>query len=180
MAVRLFAGFAEFGAAAVDFAIASSFLAGRTGAAGPWPALCAAAAGLWAVVLLLWTIQWLRQGRQPRPRLRQGLLIAASAMHVAAVAAGSGPGLASLDVSHLAALLLTLMIVAAGGWLHRQHGPAAPANIRPARLLLAAFAGAVAVADVATPGLAASSAGDFAVPHGEHGTEVPAGPHHHR
>jgi hypothetical protein len=92
----------------------------------------------------------------------------------------------------LAALLLTLMIVASCAWLNRQrvHGnQRGPGNdyggppgtaARPGRLLLAAFAGAVLVAGIATPGLAASTAGRYAVPHGQHGdTGLPNG-HHQR
>jgi hypothetical protein len=89
----------------------------------------------------------------------------------------------SLAVSHLAALLLTLMILASAGWLRRQRSGAAmaaadgdTAGLRPGRLLLAAFGCAVLVAAVATPGLAASTAGQFAVPHGSHGTPAPG--HH--
>lgn len=89
-------------------------------------------------------------------------------------------------LSHLAALLLTLMIVASGPW-QRGAGsgewtttawrPPLPARascwspLSPVPLL---------VAGIATPGLAASTAGQFAVPHGQHGgPAMPAG-HHQR
>ena len=97
-------------------------------------------------------------------------------------------------VSQLAALLLTLMIVASAGWLRRQGtsgdkatatvtasaAGADTAGLRPGLLLLAAFGCAVLVAAVATPGLAASTAGQFAVPHGSHGIPAPGGQHHGR
>jgi hypothetical protein len=82
--------------------------------------------------------------------------------------------------------LLTLMVIASVGWLgrsgdRRQRMATYPqaAGMRPGRLLLAAFAGAVLVAGITTPGLAASTAGQYAVPHGGHGHLAPAG-HHQR
>lgn len=111
-------------------------------------------------------------------------LLTASGAHVAALAFSSDTS--GLHLSHLAALLLTLMIVASGAWLkgRRLRGMdddgMAPAAARPGILLLTAFAGAVLVAGIATPGLAASTAGQFAVPHGQHGgPAMPAG-HHQR
>jgi uncharacterized membrane protein len=89
----------------------------------------------------------------------------------------------SLNISHLAALLLTLMIVASAAWLRRHQTGSddggAPAGVPPGRLLLAAFAGAVLVAGVATPGLAASTAGQYAVPHGHGDPALPADHHGH-
>ena len=87
--------------------------------------------------------------------------------------------MAGLSLSHLAALLLTLMIIAAKAWLGRQPGGddggvdvdggrPASGGTGAGRLLATAFAGALAVAAIATPGLAGSTAGQFAVPHGSH------------
>jgi hypothetical protein len=107
---------------------------------------------------------------------------------VLAIVTGAGGDTAGLSLSHLAALLLTLMIIGSKAWLGRQASCVDDGGVeygggRPAaggtgteRLLAAAFAGALAVAAIATPGLAASTAGQFAVPHGSH-SGVPAGHH---
>jgi len=190
-AVRLFAGFAGLGAAAVNLAVASSLLA-AAGPDLPGRAAGAAAALLWGAALLVWTVAGLSRGRFPLPRTSALMLPAAAAVHVAAIVVGAGSGMAGLGISHLAALLLTLMIIAATSWLGRRtakpvggqalsSGPARPgasgqnaaARLGAGQLLAAAFAGALLVAAITTPGLAASTAGQFAVPHGEH-----AGGHH--
>jgi hypothetical protein len=97
---------------------------------------------------------------------------------VAAIVLGAGSGMAGLGISHLAALLLTLMILAATLWLVRKSpglpgGAGQSGRLGAGTLLAAAFTGALLVAAITTPGLAASTAGQFAVPHGEH-----AGGHH--
>jgi hypothetical protein len=173
-AVRLFAGFAGLGAAAVNLAVASSLFA-AVGPALPVTAAGATAALLWGAVLLGWTVAGLSRNRFPMPRASTLLLPAAAAVHVAAIVLGAGSGMAGLGVSHLAALLLTLMILAATSWLSRRSpnlpgGFGENASGRPGAgtLLAAAFAGALLVAAITTPGLAASTAGQFAVPHGEH------------
>ncbi|WP_245531575.1 hypothetical protein [Arthrobacter globiformis] len=178
-AVRLFAGFAGLGAAAVNLAVASSLFA----AAGPvLPARAAggAAALLWGTALLGWTIAGLSRNRFPLPRTSALLLPAAAAVHMAAIVLGARSGMAGLGISHLAALLLTLMTLAATFSLgHRspslpgrsgQNGSDQNASGRmgAGTLLAAAFTGALLVAAITTPGLAASTAGQFAVPHGEH------------
>lgn len=183
-AVRLLAGFAGFGAASVNLAVSSSLFA-AAGTAGPWLTFLAVASALWAVALLAWTVAALRSGNFPLPHTSSAALQAAATLHVLAIVAGARGDAAGLNLSHLAALLLTLMIIAAKAWLGRQpggngtgsadHGGGADDGGRPApgakgtaRLLAAAFAGALAVAAIATPGLAASTAGQFAVPHGGH------------
>jgi hypothetical protein len=178
-AVRLLAGFAGLGAAAVNLAVASSLFA-AAGTDFPGRAAGATAALLWGAALLGWTVAGLSRNRFPMPRASALLLPAAAAAHVAAIVLGAGSGMAGLGISHLAALLLTLMILAATSWLGRSapNLPGGPGQNTPGRpgagtLLAAAFAGALLVAAITTPGLAASTAGQFAVPHGEH-----AGGHH--
>ena len=178
-AVRLFAGFAGLGAAAVNLAVASSLFA-AAGPALPARAAGAAAALLWGAALLGWTVAGLSRNRFPLPRTSALLLPAAAAAHVAAIVLGAGSGMAGLGISHLAALLLTLMILAATLWLVRRSpglpggaGQNASGRLGAGTLLAAAFIGALLVAAITTPGLAASTAGQFAVPHGEH-----AGGHH--
>ena len=184
-AVRLLAGFAGFGAASVNLAISSSLFA-ATGTGRPWQTSQALAAALWGATMLAWTVAALRNGRFPLPRTAGTALQAAAAVHVLAIVTGAGSDTAGL--SHLAALLLTLVIIGSTAWLGRQAGCVDDGGVEydggrlaaggtgAARLLATAFAGALAVAAIATPGLAASTAGQFAVPHGSH-SGVPAGHH---
>ena len=173
-AVRLFAGFAGLGAAAVNLAVSSSLFA-AAGPVLPWRAAGAAAALVWGAALLGWTVAGLSRNRYPLPRASAVLLPASAAAHVAAIVLGTGTGMSGLGISHLAALLLTLMVLAATSWLRRSSqklpviaGRTAAARLGAGQLLTAAFAGALLVAGITTPGLAASTAGQFAVPHGEH------------
>lgn len=181
-AVRLVAGFAGFGAGSVNLAISSSIVA--AGVSNPGLLIAAAAAGLWGVALLAGAVLFLARER-PVGRPAQYALAAAAVTHLGAVVLpGFAP--AGLGLTQLSALLLTLMMIASLAWLRRaevrrdQRLPTARegAGIRPGRLLLAAFAGAVLVAGITTPGLAASTAGQYAVPHGEHGNLAPGGHHH--
>lgn len=187
-AVRLLAGFAGFGAASVNLAVSSSLFA-AAGTGRQWQTSQALTAALWGATLLAWTVAALRNGSFPLPRTAGAALPAAAAVHVLAIVTGAGGDTAGLSLSHLAALLLTLMIIGSKAWLGRQADCvddggveydggrlAAAGGTGTARLLAAAFAGALAVAAVATPGLAASTAGQFAVPHGSH-SGVPAGHH---
>jgi hypothetical protein len=184
-AVRLFAGFAGFGAGAVNLAVSSSLIAGPAGSGPPWQTAVGILSGAWGAALILWTVVSLHRGRTAGPAWSPALLLVGAGGHGAAIALSHGPS-SSLNLSHLAALLLTLMIIASRAWLNRQRvhgnddgGPPATAA-RPGRLLLAAFAGAVLVAGIATPGLAASTAGQYAVPHGQHGNAGLPNGHHQR
>ncbi|MBT2530650.1 hypothetical protein J7E83_00630 [Arthrobacter sp. ISL-48] len=171
-AVRLFAGFAGFGAGAVNLALSSSLLAGPAGSGAPRQVALGILAGLWGASLILTAGVFLNGARIPASRWWSALLVAAAGIHAAALLMTRGSA-SSLNISHLAALLLTLMIIASAAWLRRHatgyDDGVAPAAGRPGRLLLAAFAGALLVAGIATPGLAASTAGQYAVPHGQHG-----------
>lgn len=194
-AVRLFAGFAGFGAGSVNLAVSSSLFAEPAGSGGPAQAVFGVVAGLWGAALILATVVSLNRGRIPAPAVSAMLLLVASGIHVAAIWFGRGPS-SSINLSHLTAMLLTLMIVASAAWLRRneqdlkqrrvsREGHSTddggfPAAVRPGPLLLAAFAGAVLVAGIATPGLAASSAGQYAVPHGQHGGPASPAGHHQR
>jgi len=186
IAVRLFAGFAGFGAGAVNLALSSSLLAEPAGGGTPLQAASGILAGLWGTGLILAAVLSLYRARVPAGPGWFALLAAAAGIHAAALLLSRGPA-SSLNISHLAALLLTLMIVASTAWLRRQRtghdDGGAPAVVRPGVLLLAAFGGAVLVAGIATPGLAASAAGQYAVPHGQHGEPAVPGDHnpgHHQ
>jgi hypothetical protein len=184
-AVRLFAGFAGFGAGCVNLAICSSLSAGAAGGPGLLQVAAAAVAGLWGAGLLTGTVVSLAKGRVPSGRAALIVLTAAAALHVGAIAFATAET-SVLNLSQLTALLLTLIIIAAGAWLRRFTArvrpghAAAPAAPRPGMLLLAAFAGAVLVAGITTPGLAASAAGQYAVPHGQHGGSLQQDSHHRR
>lgn len=182
--VRLVTGFAGFGAGSVNLAISSSILA--AGSAQPERIIAAVLAGLWGTALLAGAVVFLARDRSAGGRWVQYPLAAAAVAHLAAIAfpafVTSGLGL-----TQLSALLLTLMIIASLAWLRRtqrldgrrQQAAGERAGDRPGRLLLAAFAGAVLVAGISTPGLAASTAGQYAVPHGGHGNLAPGGHHQH-
>ncbi|NUP59678.1 MAG: hypothetical protein HOQ06_09425 [Pseudarthrobacter sp.] len=183
--VRLMAGFAGFGAGSVDLAISSSIIAGGSFGAA-LPLLAGGIAGLWGAGMLAATVGFLARGSLADSSWTRPALATASGLHVAAVVFGT-PGAPGLALTQLSALLLTLLIMASLAWLRRDaalhanapHAMMPTRSVRPARLLVTAFAGAVLVAGIATPGLAASAAGQYAVPHGSHGT-VPAGGHHPR
>ncbi|MHC6591197.1 hypothetical protein [Arthrobacter sp. C152] len=179
--VRLVAGFAGFGAGSVNLAISSSFFA--AGSPGPAGLLAGVAAGLWGAALLAGAVAFLAKDRLAGNRWARYALAGAAAAHVAAIAFPASTA-SGLSLTQLSALLLTLMILASLGWLQRdgalqgRAGQPAGSGTRPGRLLLAAFAGAVLVAGITTPGLAASAAGQYAVPHGDHGSPAPGGHRH--
>ena len=179
--VRLVTGFAGFCAAAVNLAISSSFFA--AGSPDPVGRLAGLTAGLWGTALLAGAVAFLAKDRLAGNRWARYALAGAAAAHLAAIAFPVSTS-SRLSLTQLSALLLTLMIIASLGWLQRHSPPAdgtpqpAGVGMRPGRLLLAAFAGAVLVAGITTPGLAASTAGQYAVPHGEHGNLAPGGHHH--
>ncbi|WP_267278409.1 hypothetical protein [Arthrobacter sp. CDRTa11] len=189
--VRLFAGFAGFGAGSVNLAVSSSLFAGPDGSGDSAQVVFGVLAGLWGTALIGGTVLALSRGRIPAPGLSLVMLMVAAAVHAAATIWRGATG-SSLSLSHLTALLLTLMMVGSLAWLRRRDrrlgrgkvngvdDGGAPAAVRPGRLLLGAFAGAVLVAGIATPGLAASTAGQFAVPHGQHGQDSgPVSPFDH-
>lgn len=174
-ATLLFIYFAAMAAGMVELSLAAGYL---TGAASLTPGLVLAGAGTLAAGLafLAWSLWGLHRNTLVLARYAIPALAAAAAAHVAVMVAGITIQ-RSLDVSHFAALGLTLMALAGAGWLRRQHKTndgGAHGQPRTGRLLAAAFGAAVVVATVATPGLAASMAGQHAVPHGEHG-QAPSG-----
>ncbi|MEV7660188.1 hypothetical protein [Paenarthrobacter sp. NPDC089316] len=174
-AVVLYVYFAAMAAGMVELSLAAGYLAGAGSAA---PGIVAAGVATLAAGLafLAWSLWGLHRNSLVFARYAVPVLAVAAAAHVAVMAAGV-TAQRSLDVSHFAALGLTLMALAGAGWLRRQHKTndgGAHGQPRTGRLLAAAFGAAVVVATVATPGLAASMAGQHAVPHGEHG-RAPSG-----
>ncbi|WP_090819226.1 MULTISPECIES: hypothetical protein [unclassified Arthrobacter] len=174
-AALLFVYFAAMAAGMVELSLAAGYL---TGAASVTTGVVLAGVATLAAGLafLAWSLWGLHRNALVLPRYAISALTLAAAAHVAVMAAGITTQ-RSLDVSHFAALGLTLMALAGAGWLRRQHKTndgGAHGQPRTGRLLAAAFGAAVVVASVATPGLAASMAGQHAVPHGEHG-QAPSG-----
>ncbi|WP_434618606.1 hypothetical protein [Arthrobacter sp. A5] len=230
--VRLFTGFAAFGAAALTFGLSSNLLAaalggnptGAPGTTGPVttvavPAELAGAVivAAWGVCLLLWAIRSLRRGVAAWPVLTTRILPIAVAVQLLGIIYGLWQlpmANRSFDLSAACAFILELAMLGCLGWLHRTGKSAqdtdrgstvagstgagsmvaessvkgttaaVPAAAPPAgRLLAAMFAASMLVAAVATPGLAATTAGLHAVPHGGHGGTAPTlhdpAAHHH-
>ncbi|MFH5880566.1 hypothetical protein [Arthrobacter sp. NA-172] len=171
--VTLFSCFAGMGAGLVELSIASSNISSR----GPlmWAGGIAA---VWGLALLAGSIASLQRGRLRFRKPTTIALIAATVVHVGVLVAGMSQRV--LDGGNLAALFLILMALGSSAWLARRYrdddGRAATAPPRTGALLGAAFAAAVIVASVTTPGLAASVAGQHAVPHGQH--SLPGGHNH--
>ena len=169
-ATLLFVYFAAMAAGMVELSLAAGYLTGTTSLTVGL-VVSGLATLMGGLAFLAWSLWGLHRNSLVFARYAVPALAVAAAAHVAVMAAGISTQ-RSLDVSHLAALGLTLMALAGAGWLRRQHKTndgGAHGQPRTGRLLAAAFGAAVVVATVATPGLAASMAGQHAVPHGEHG-----------
>lgn len=180
--VRTLAAYAGLGAATLSFGTSATLLSTASGS--PWTMAGTAAAGLWGAALLAWAVQTLRTGAPAWPRALLRATPVGVFLHLAAVALRiwwPGGSSRSLDGTALSAAVLELVILGCVGWLGRQtFGPGDhPAAAGP--LLTVTFAAALIVAAITTPGLAATAAGQHAVPHGEHGSSTqnaPAGHHH--
>lgn len=181
-AVRMLAAFAGLGAGMLSFGISSTLLA-SAGSPGIWAGAIAAAA--WGTVLTAWAVQRLRLQAPGWSGAVIRLAPVSVLVHVAAVIHGLWWLPASsrtLDLAAMSALALNLVFAGSVGWLARQRllgsGPPAVAPA-PGRLLPALIMAALAVAVIATPGLAATTAGQHAVPHGQHGSPGVQGPAGH-
>jgi hypothetical protein len=170
--LTLFSCFAGIGTGRVELSIASSYISGR--GALMWAGGVFAA---WGLALLAGSIASLQRGRLRFRKPTTIAFLAAVLVHVGFLVSGMAQRV--LDGGHLAALFLVLMALGSSAWLARRYrddGGAVSGSPRAGALLGAAFAAAVVVAAIATPGLAASVAGAHAVPHGEHG--LPGGHNH--
>jgi len=117
----------------------------------------------WAVLALRGTLP------RPRPATLTLVVLAPAALLSAPL---TGTALTAAEASALALGLGAAVLTA----LHLRCGveqSAPPAG----RLALALFVGAMLIAAVIVPGLAATTAGEHAVPHGSHG--LPTEEHHH-
>jgi hypothetical protein len=169
-ATLLFVYFAAMAAGMVELSLAAGYLTGPE-AVTPGLVFAGVATLAGGLAFLAWSLWGLHRNTLVLARYALPVLALTAAAHLAVTVAGVSTQ-RSLNVSHFAALGLTLMALAGAGWLRRQHKTndgGAHGQPRTGRLLAAAFGAAVVVASVATPGLAASMAGQYAVPHGEHG-----------
>ncbi|MEW1808481.1 hypothetical protein [Pseudarthrobacter sp. NPDC080039] len=183
-AVSILAAFAGLGAGTISFGISSSLL---SAAGTPWTIAGGTVTLLWGIGLSVWAVQSLRRGSPIRIRAVLRVVPVAVFLHLAAIVNGLwGPNQSprSLDGSALSAAALELLILASVGWLARQptsRPSQAPVQPSAGALLAAIFAAALIVAAITTPGLAATAAGNHAVPHGEHTSphlSPPTGHHH--
>ncbi|GAA3277219.1 hypothetical protein [Paenarthrobacter aurescens] len=169
-ATLMFVYFAAMAAGMVELSLAAGYLTG-TAAVTPLLVLAGVATLAGGLAFLAWSLWGLHRNTLVFTRYALPVLALTAAAHLAVTVAGVSTQ-RSLNVSHFAALGLTLMAVAGAGWLRRHYKTndgGAHGQPRTGRLLAAAFGAAVVVATVATPGLAASMAGQHALPHGEHG-----------
>lgn len=172
-ATTLFVYFAAMAAGMVELSLAAGYLTGP-GSGTPGSIAAGAVTLLAGLAFLAWSLFGLHRNALVFTKYALPVLSLAAVAHVATVVSAIAVE-RTLDVSNFAALGLTLMALAGAGWLSRQNKTSdggAHGQPRTGRLLAAAFGAAVVVASVATPGLAASMAGQYAVPHGEHG-QVP-------
>ena len=110
----------------------------------------------------------------PLPRVaRVAALVPILGWVVALVLAGAGAIGGIRVVPMLLASLLDLAIAIGITWMLRRDPAKTEVPLRPGRYLLAMGAGALVVAALTTPALAATEAGDAALPHG--GLDLPGG-----
>lgn len=179
--VRNLAAFAGLGAATLSFGTSATLLS--TASESPWTMAGTVAAGLWGAALLMWAVQSLRNGAPSWPRVLLRVAPVGVFLHLAAVALRiwwPGGSSRSLDGTALSAAVLELVILGCVGWLGRQTFRPSDRPAAAGPLLTVTFAAALIVAAITTPGLAATAAGQHAVPHGEHSStqNAPAGHHH--
>lgn len=169
--VRIMAAFAGLGAGTLSFGTSSTLLGAAPNVLVVTGTLAAAA---WGVTLCIWAVQSLRRGRPAWAGKMARLVSLAVLVHLAAVAQGiwwvDGGSARFLDITALSAAASELLLLGSLGWLFRQDirahaGAGAPAA---GRLLIGAFAAALLVAAITAPGLAATTAGNHALPHGSH------------
>lgn len=172
----LFRAFAALGSGLCFFALSADGLLTAAESGGPVEAGSGVAAGIWAVAQTVWGLLALHGGDSGRRfgvtvlRGTPSVLPAAAAVVLGALvwtALLAPEGSRRLDLTLVSALVLMLLQLGAHGVLRRRGR--ASRQIAPARMLAGMFGCAVLVAAITTPGLAASTAGDFAVPHGQHG-----------
>lgn len=171
-------------------------------AAGAGGARQVVLAGL-GVAALGWGVLSLRAARPLAPRAALGMSVAALLTGGAAVGSGAMADVAALPIAAASAFIAVVALSAALAVRARraEHArfeepePASTRGEEPARrvsvgieepasrdprargALVGLMIGALLVSALATPALAATKAGELAVPHGEHGTPDPGHAH---
>ena len=173
----LYAGIAGLGVAALAAAssasLASSFGVGS--AAVPWWAwLGAITSAAWAGLALVYAVTSLLKASAPAVKLAIPCLALVSSVHLASIVAGLWgfpEGAKNLDLTIGSLLLLELSVLAVFMWQRKRRKNFPHRTVRSSSLVVLGgmFASSVAVAAVASLGMAASTAGELAIPHSEHG-----------
>ena len=164
---RCWAGFASLGAGLVHFAVVTEHLA-------EWWLFGAFFIGI-GVLQIGWAVLALARDRMPVPRAIAALNASVVGLWVVTRTVGLpvGPdrwapeavGVADVVCTALQAVVVVLVLAAVRA-PREARAPHLTAGVRLALLGV----GAVAMAAVTTPALAATEAGEHAHPHGEHGT----------
>lgn len=173
----LYAGIAGLGVAALAAASSASLAStfGIGSAPAPWWAwLGAIASAVWAGMALVYAAASLLKAAAPAVNLAVPCLALVSSVHLASIAAGLWgfpEGAKNLDFTIASLLLLELSVLAVFMWQRKRRKNFPHRAVRSSSLVVlgSMLASSVAVAAVASLGLAASSAGELAVPHSEHG-----------
>ena len=154
--VRTWPALASLGAGLVHVAIA----AGSGWIVGGALVVLAAAELAWAALSLI-------RGRVVAPRLTLGISLAAAVASVSLVFLGRDLDLAAFPLL-AAAVFDTVVAASAAVVVRRGAGKAGPDALGGWRAVVGIAVGAMLVSALATPALAGTDAGAFAVPHGTH------------
>lgn len=135
--------------------------------------------GLLGVAELAWGVAMLANSRVLLPRIALAVSVVPVGLMGFALSFGVLPGNALAPLA--LAVLLELFVAGALAISLRRGQPADAATRAPSagRYILAVLLGSLAVASITTPALAATEAGRFAQPHGEHSTVEPTSPAGH-
>lgn len=164
---------------------------GALGAGLVLAALAAGAGGARQVVLaglgvaaLGWGVLSLRAARPLAPRAALGMSVAALLTGGAAVGSGAMADVAGLPIAAASVFIAVVALSAALAVRARRAEHARVEEPEPTSrdprargALVGLMIGALLVSALATPALAATQAGELAVPHGEHGTPDPGHAH---
>ncbi|MFE5670285.1 hypothetical protein ACFQ58_01620 [Agromyces sp. NPDC056523] len=173
--VRSWPMLSALGAGLVLIAVAAGALEAAASAAGgpaTGPGGVAVGAGLvgCGIAAFGWALLALRSGRSPAPRSVLASALGVLGLSAALVASGATP---ILEVAALPLLVADVFVIAVAAGAAAELRRMRQRRTLPARTsVIGVLVGAVLVAALATPALAATPAGDLAVPHGDgHGME---------
>lgn len=183
----LYVSIAAVGMAALSSAAASSLFAGLHGLGGAavWAqGVAAAVACAWAGAGLLYAFVSFHTANLAQTILAVRAVALAASVHLAVLLAVLWrlPEVQrSFDLTLASLILLELSVVAVLGWQHnaslRVRATAGAGHTPSAMAVVGTlFAASILVAAVTTAGMAASTAGELAVPHFGHGVTTPGSP----